>query len=165
MSERDAERELPHLFVGRADSASTPACDERAKKLREMTIEFQKRSMLEQKEMQERMILARQNAFIARIPRAQLDADPTWVDRAKSVVRAAISKAKDPPPSIDDQLARLDVCRSCQDFAPSEDESLVGHCKKCKCGTHRYASLAFKATIAVSSCPRQLWDVRVPPTV
>ena len=139
--------------------ASTPPCDVRTEKLRQMEVEFQISAMREQNELRERMIEMKQRAFISRVPQEQIDADPTWLDKARSAVMSAMSKAIDPPPSMEIQLARLDVCRSCEQMKPSPNESLVGFCKKCGCGETRFSALTFKATIARSSCPLQLWDV------
>ena len=81
------------------------------------------------------------------------------LEKATSFITAMASAIVDARPSFEKQQARLAICTSCDQFEPEIDRpSKVGWCKACGCGKNPMSTLAFKATIALSTCPLKLWD-------
>jgi hypothetical protein len=82
------------------------------------------------------------------------------LEKARSFVEAVISIAKDAAPTKEIYDARINVCIECPAFEIAmEKPKQIGHCKACGCGKNPLSSLAVKAGIAKSSCPKKLWDV------
>lgn len=111
-----------------------------------------------------------EDAYIARLTADYIsrapNAPPALIDRATSFIRAMASKVFEKPASAELIASRVDACMSCDAFrvAFSEPEQL-GHCSECGCGVSKSTSIFEKSKILASTCPRKLWDVRVPPTV
>lgn len=86
---------------------------------------------------------------------------PTFMEKVVSASKFVASKFSDDAPSQEVQEARLNVCRTCKAFSQVDDPNIVGYCKACGCGRHKFSALKYKATAAVSTCPYKLWDVTV----
>lgn len=130
-------------------------CDQHLADLREYNRKALEHARQVAEEHEAAILAAQVNGVMRSVPEA--DATPAFIDRITSALRAAASKALQPPPSVEAQLARLDVCRGCTAFEPV-DGPAVGYCGACGCGRHPFAGLAYKATIARSACPKRLWD-------
>lgn len=84
---------------------------------------------------------------------------PALFDRAVTFIRAMASKAFEVPASDELQAQRLNICFSCEHFQVSIDQpEQVGHCGACGCGKSKLSSLAAKAAISLSTCPKGKWD-------
>ena len=87
------------------------------------------------------------------------------LEKATSFITAMASAIVDARPSFEKQQARLAVCTACDQFEPEISQpSKVGWCKACGCGKNPMSALAFKATIALSTCPLKLWDLTIAET-
>lgn len=86
------------------------------------------------------------------------------LDKARSFMEAVVSLAKDKAPTKQQYDARIAICIECSAFDISiEKPKQIGHCKACGCGKNPLSSLAVKAGILKSTCPKNLWDVTIDP--
>lgn len=89
---------------------------------------------------------------------------PALFNRAVTFIQAMASKVFELPASETLQRERLEVCFDCQHFVVAIDSpEQVGHCAACGCGKNKMSSLAEKAKILKSTCPKNLWDVTIDP--
>ena len=86
------------------------------------------------------------------------------LNKIKSFTIAMVSKALQPEASRKQRNARLAVCQSCPSLEPTKDKG-VGFCKACGCPKSKYSTVAFKAKIPRSTCPKNLWDAKLSLTV